>query len=163
MQFTSILWISTPLLHPSPSLLLFPASSISLPILSIISGSHFPLFQILSFLSFLILSPHFPSSLILYIHSFIHAIRLPPNAIAVPFSDSSMYHSVKTLKLLIPPHNPIPYWSYYPLGYCCCSQQWVRGSGGWKSPEWLCLKPTYFGEWYWSSPCPNCYPQCCYL
>lgn len=56
---------------------------------------------------------------------FIHATSLPPNAFIVFFfSNSSMYPSVKNLKLLIhPPHNPIPYSACYPLGNCCCFQQ----------------------------------------
>lgn len=129
LLFTSILWISTPRPHRAP--ISYAFSSISFPILSIIPGSHFPFFQILTFLSFLILSPHFPSMLILYIlaffnQPFLYSCHQTPSKCrhsAPPFSKTSIYHSVKILKLFISPlHNPFPYWAYYPLGKCYCSQ-----------------------------------------
>lgn len=128
---------------PTKAPSLHACSSFSCPILSIISGSHFPFFQILSFLSFLILSPHFPSVfflsslLILYIlaflhHPFLYSCHQPPSKCLHSPPLFQLFHVLlcqksQTLNSSSSQSLPLPLSACYPLGNCCCSQQWVRG------------------------------------
>lgn len=170
LLFTSILWISTPLPHRAPSLR--ACSSFSCPILSIISGSHFSLFQILSVLSFLILSPDFPcvflsSLLILHIlaflcHLFPYSHHQPP----AKCLHSSPFFQVFLVPLCKKPQTPKSsssqshplHLSGIPLVAFVApfSESEAKLAG---NPQRLRLNPTYF-EWYRSTLPLNCYSLC---